>query len=246
MRADLDRFYELLGELETLPGQGRTLAECTGSSGWPERGVYFFREPGEHRAGQSHRPRIVRVGTHAVSGGAKSTLWKRLYAHRGRTAGGGNHRGSIFRLHVGAALLRRERATIGDLPSWGDKSSAAKASRAAEVVHERRVSEHLGRMSVLWLEVPDEPGPTSLRAFVERNAIALLSNGLEPVDPPSDGWLGRASPREEIQSSGLWNLNHVSGRVHAGFLDTMAGLVEAMRANRRAKPHDSHSAKSVR
>ena len=64
-------------------------------------------------------------------------------------------------------------------------------------------------MTVLWLAVPDEPGPQSLRATIERNSIALLSNERRPHDPPSDGWLGRYSLKPEIRQSGLWNVNHV-------------------------------------
>jgi hypothetical protein len=43
------------------------LVEYTGRSGWPERGVYFFQEAGEYRLSQRDVPRVVRIGTHAVS-----------------------------------------------------------------------------------------------------------------------------------------------------------------------------------
>jgi hypothetical protein len=76
---------------------------------------------------------------------------------------------------------------------------------------ERDVSEHIGRMPFLWVPIPDLPGPGSLRAFVERNAVALLSNLRKPViDPPSSGWLGRMAQRDQIKASGLWNVNHVT------------------------------------
>jgi hypothetical protein len=49
---------------------------------------------------------IVRVGTHALETGSQTTLWKRLSQHRGQArSGSGNHRGSIFRLIVGTALI---------------------------------------------------------------------------------------------------------------------------------------------
>lgn len=220
--ADLERFYELLGDLAAQPEQGRLLADCTGRSGWPTRGVYFFLEPGEYRSGQPRVPRVVRVGTHAVSTGSKSTLWSRLRAHRGSGSGGGNHRGSIFRLHVGAALLARDGAGSGELPSWGQGSSAARQIRDDEAHHESVVSAYLGSMSVLWVDVPDEPGPESKRAFLERNAIALLSNQLAPLDRPSDSWLGRHSARPAIRSSGLWNVNHVEQAYDPAFLDDFA------------------------
>lgn len=225
IRTDLERFYELLGVLETQPGQGQRLAQYTGRSGLPRRGVYFFREPGEYRQEEPSVPRIVRVGTHAVSTGSKSTLWGRLRAHRGSRDGGGNHRGSIFRLHVGTALLIRDREDIGELSTWSHGSSAPRSIREDEVVHERRVSAYLGSMSLLWVEVPDEPGPASGRAYIERNAVALLSNQMKPLDPPSQGWLGLHSPRPEIRESGLWNLNYVQDRYDPAFLDTFAAFV---------------------
>lgn len=48
-RADLDRFYGLLGILEERCGGKRLLADCHGRMNWPSRGVYFFFEDGELR-----------------------------------------------------------------------------------------------------------------------------------------------------------------------------------------------------
>jgi len=218
---DLDRLYELLGELEKAPEQGRKLADYSGRTGWPTRGVYFFREQGENRRDSPQTARIVRVGTHAVSANSKSALWGRLRSHRGNRAGGGNHRGSIFRLHVGDALLRRDNAFIGELSTWSVGSTASNVVRLAEAEHEQRVSAYLGRMSLLWVEVPDEPGPNSDRGYIERNSIALLSNTLRPLAPPSQSWLGLHSPRMEIRSSGLWNLNHVQQQYTPEFLSVL-------------------------
>ena len=226
--ADLARFYEMVALLGSLPGQGRRLDECSGRSTWPRRGVYFFQEPGENRTGGATQ-RVVRVGTHAVSAGAKSRLWGRLRAHRGARHGGGNHRGSIFRLHVGAALLQRDGPGVAT-STWGIGQSATRSVREQELAHERRVSEYIGRMSVLWVAVPDDPGPGSARGFIERNAIALLSNRLKPVDPPSSVWLGLHSIREEIRGSGLWNLNHVREQHDPSFLSTLADHVQRMSA----------------
>jgi hypothetical protein len=38
------------------------------------------------------------------------------------------------------------------------------------------VSTYIGAMPFLWIDVDDEPSPRSLRAYIERNSIALLSN----------------------------------------------------------------------
>ena len=224
----LERFYSLLYRLADAPGQGRPLVKLPARSLLPERGVYFFREPGEHRAVNPNVLRVVRVGTHAVSSGSKSTLHGRLKAHLGTRTGGGNHRGSIFRLHVGDALLARD--GIG-LETWGEGSSAplavrnSETARAAEASLEKRVSEHIGAMPVLWVNVSDEAGRDSKRAFIERNAIALLSNQLAPIDKASENWLGRFSPRDEIRASGLWNLKHVSEIYDASFLDMLESYV---------------------
>jgi len=194
------------------------------SCAWPHRGLYFFREPGEFRANRPSTYRIVRVGTHAVGAGAKSTLWGRLRTHRGGKSGAGNHRGSIFRLHVGAALLT---GVPTPLLSWGVGSNASRVVKDSERDHEKLVSSYLGRMRVLWLAIPDEPGPTSHRAVIERNSIAMLSNNLKPLDPPSASWIGRRSTRPEIASSGLWNLNYVRDRYDPGFLDLFEQYVGA-------------------
>lgn len=228
----LHKFYFLLSHLERLNGQGLPLSSYSGKSRLPERGVYFFREPGEFRTSAPNVRRVVRVGTHALTAGSKSTLWKRLKAHLGTRSGIGNHRGSIFRLHVGAAFLAREGRCI---PSWGLGSSAPLSIRqsedlkATEDALEREVSRLIGAMSVLWVDVPDTPGPESNRGLIERNAIALLSNNLSPIDSASENWLGNSSPREDIQSSHLWNLNHVREPYNPVFLDALETAIRDMK-----------------
>ncbi|SEA16942.1 hypothetical protein [Variovorax sp. YR216] len=228
----VDRFYSLLARLSTAPGQGLRLRQLKERFVLPRRGVYFFMESGEFRVTHPEIRRIVRIGTHAVSAGSKSLLGARLGAHLGTRTGGGNHRGSIFRLHVGAALLARDGLS---LPSWGVGSALPPQVRgnpvalAAEAELERRVSAHIGEMTVLWVAVPDEPGPLSMRAYIERNTIALLSNKLAPLDVSSSGWLGRFSPRAEIRHSALWNLRHVQDECDLQFLPTLESLVTLTR-----------------
>ncbi len=83
--SDLDRFYSILRALQQQQGGPRRLADCDARSGWPKRGVYFFFEPGELRAAPNQgEPRVVRVGTHAVSANSGTTLWDRLKQHKGR------------------------------------------------------------------------------------------------------------------------------------------------------------------
>ncbi len=230
------RFHGLLDRLGFRIGGPRVLADCHGRMSWPERGVYFFYEIGEGRFGSDGDPRVVRVGTHALTTGSRSSLWGRLLQHRGAAgSAGGNHRGSIFRLLVGVALARREKFPLP--PSWGVGSDPGAAARrldvdraevkAVEADLETRVSRYIGAMPLLWLKVGDRPGPDTRRGVIERNAIALLSSHREPAaDPPSPSWLGRYSDRDRVRRSGLWNNNHVDETYDLPFLDEMEKLIE--------------------
>lgn len=226
---DTVRLYALLAELDALPGQGTPLAVAMAQKTFPNRGVYFFRELGEMFSAIDGTPRITRVGTHAVSLDSKATLRSRLRAHAGSKTGSGNHRGSIFRLHVGNAMLKSDELSI---PTWGVGSIAPMALRAdthaqeAERLLELRVSGHIASMPVLWIDVPDDAGPNSERAFIERNAIALLSNKMSPLAAPSETWLGRFSVRAEIRASQLWNLKHVGETYDPLFLEALDRAVE--------------------
>ncbi|WP_099553477.1 hypothetical protein [Hartmannibacter diazotrophicus] len=193
---------------------------------WPERGVYFFFEPGEFHTVDPAAHRVTRVGTHALTEKSRTTLWKRLSQHRG-TANprGGNHRGSILRLLVGEALINRDKAT--SLESWGQKSSAPHQVRLAERPHEVAVSEYLGAMSLLFLPVADNPGVESARGLIERNSIALLSGfGSPSPDPPSCAWLGQFSGRDRVRRSGLWNNRHVDENYDPDFLPLLIDQID--------------------
>ena len=233
---DLDHFYDQIYLLAARFGVPR-FSESTGRMNWPERGVYFVLDPSEPRAGAvagsgwradvwppragNGLPRIVRLGTHALNGGSSATLWKRLHQHRGQASGDGNHRGSVFRKHVGRALLARDGVQH---PTWGVRSSAERFVRAGERQLEAKVSEYIGRLRVVVVPVLDEPGPASRRAFVERNAIALLSTAGRRADPPTLGWLGHYAPAATIGHSGLWHVRHVGEKVDEMFLDVFIGM----------------------
>lgn len=229
--SDLKRFYEILGDLESIVGGKRRLIECDGRMNWPLRGVYFFFESGENRSDSGEGLRVVRVGTHALKATSKSTLWNRLSQHCGTArGGGGNHRGSIFRLLVGSALMNKEKAA--EPSTWGvagDPGAAARkvdmsreAVKAGERVLEQRVSDYIRRMPFLWVATDDAPGPDSTRGIIERNAIALLSNfGKPQLDEASGEWLGRFSDRERVRASGMWNNDHVAEQYDVRFLEVL-------------------------
>jgi hypothetical protein len=221
---DLRRFYELLDRLALKTGGPRILGTADGRMVWPRRGVYFFIDAPEVRSGSGTGHRVVRVGTHGLKPKSGSTLWGRLAQHRG-SAAAGNHRGSIFRLLVGLAIAGRDPSVA--VPSWGQGASAPSEVTERERELEARVSAVIGKMQVLWLAIEDEPGPTSLRGFVERNSIALLSAYRTPaIDPASPGWLGHHCPRDRVRNSGLWNSNHVDESLVTTFLSIFEELIE--------------------
>ncbi len=228
---DLDQFYGLMAALSDRCGGTRTLAASTRASGWPDLGVYFFFEPGEVRE-DGVTPRVVRVGTHALRP-SSSTLWKRLSQHRGNNGGsnpgGGNHRGSIFRLHVGTALLNTGEWPDGVRTTWGNKSSADRATRVGEYELEREVSRRIGALPFLWVAVDDPPSSASERGVIEAGSIGLLSNlGVPAIDPPSPNWLGRSADRVTVRKSGLWNVNHVQGGYDPRFLEVLEQRITKM------------------
>ena len=223
--ADTARFYALLGELDHQLGGPRRLRYCTLSSGWPLNGVYFFFEDGENRAdGQGSR--VVRVGTHALraENPSAATLWDRLAQHRGRQTGdpGGPRRShSVFRRHVGTAIIVRRDRLGGEardevLDNWYHYRH-----QPLEEQIELDVSRYVGVMPFLWLDVPDR----GTRHDIEAGAIALLSRCSGGADPPSPGWLGQYAFRAEIRDSGLWNVHHTYGYYDPGFLDLMDARV---------------------
>ena len=224
----LKAWYTLLEQLVARVGTARQMSECHGKMNWPQRGVYFFQEHGEHRTDTGAGARIVRVGSHALKANSKTTLWKRLSQHKGVVkSGGGNHRGSIFRLLVGTALLARDGESCA---TWGVGNSTPKditaAELAIELAIERRVSDAIGRMRVLCLPIDDGAGPGSLRGVIERNSIALLSNYERfSIDAPSQDWLGHHCAREKVGQCGLWNQRHANETYDPSFLTTFEKLV---------------------
>lgn len=228
------RFNRLMRRLFVNQRGGRPLSECSGRAPWPARGVYLVVEPGVKKTGLG----ITRIGTHAVSAGSRTTLWDRISTHRGTNYGGGSHRSSIFRSHVGRALLVRGGHAADQAVSWGVGQTAAAEVRAAEADLEQKVSAEIGRMHLLWLDIPDEPGPKSDRAYLERNLIGFLSRSyiLDPAG--SEGWLGEASPDWRINASGLWNLDHLFYRPDDGFLDVLEFYIDVT-AGLKAQPSES-------
>ena len=208
---DLDRFYRVLDKA----AGPRLLPDCQAV---PEAaGVYFFLERGEVR--RNGRPRVVRVGKSV-------TLRSRLLnqhlngTHRDNCSNDHGYRSSVFRHHIGSALIKRHKLSLRQDALEGPKTwSRLKKSEPADEVErdfeqqvESRVTQVLRAMSVAWVVIGDQ-------ARIERHLIGLLSSG----DSPSTAWLGSWHSHENIRGSGLWNIEHVGGGYDSDTIGLLGG-----------------------
>lgn len=220
----LQRLYE---EIERLRSRRGTflLSELAGQE-LPEKGLYIFIDQSEinrwHQSG-----RIVRIGTHAVSAGSRSLLRTRLRNHLGNQDGSGNHRGSIFRLHVGASLMARNSYEM-HADQWGNSDEANASTRASEAWLEKKVSDYLAKLEVVVVHIDDEASKDSLRAKAERQLIALLTENWLPLERPSQNWLGRYSDREAVVRSGIWNVMEVAKTYYPEAEGSVPHLIKLM------------------
>ncbi len=222
------KFYDLLMQLQNLPQQMIPFHELN-SKQLSKAGVYFFFDRNESTRFYSQETlRVVRIGTHGVSGGSKSLLWQRLRTHRGNDDGTGSHRSSIFRLHVGNAILASQNRSIS---SWGIGDNASKDIRTSERELEIEVSRYLGDLLVAHLPIVDAASADSDRSYIEKNSISLLTEG-GPIDAQSTRWLGNFSSVRQIKNSGLWNVNYVGDGYDPHFLTVFEQLIERYKQGR--------------
>lgn len=225
----IDRFYSLMEELESNQPK-RILKDSNGQMKWFDQGVYFFFEKDEIR--ENNQPRVVRIGTHAVSKGSKTKLWKRLRQHKGTKKGYGNHRSSVFRKLIGFALIKKQHLNY---PFWGfNKKLVNKEAKNEEKSLEIDISKIIGNMPFLCLQVLGDSRKDNMRAYIETNSIALLSNRDKDIkyDLPSGNWLGKFSGHKHVAESGLWNSDDTEKDYSPIFLDKLEEIILKMKNNR--------------
>ena len=172
------------------------------------------------------------MGTHALKCNSGTSLWQRLSQHRGTAAsGGGNHRGSIFRLLVGTAI--KDRDALVEPRSWDVGSNPGAAAQSLGLTREQvligeqpletAVSEYVHRMPFLWLAIDDMAGPKSDRGVIERNAIALSNYNKPAIDPPSTEWLDNIATENAcdyqvcgITDTLMWSMTRSFSRSSSG------------------------------
>ena len=131
---------------------------------------------------------------------------KNKQPHRSRAAElYGNHRASVFRLHVGEAIIRRDNLRAR-FPEWGKNQNAERPIVEGERELEGLVTSYISRLQLQCIEVTDRASKNSARSTIEKSSIALFTERLVPVEPPSSSWLGLHSAHESIVRTGLWNV----------------------------------------
>ncbi len=186
----LDRLYALISDLPRC-------SAATSPALLPLNGIYFFFERGETLGAQNAGlDRIVRVGTHRED----DRFRKRIRKHYG-TVGrlGGNKNASVFRKHLGGALLRAQGPSDPRLAPWLKQGGDSYSEVEEEVSRVLRDS-----FTFTCVPVPDRHD----RLLLESGLIALLAQF--PACEPSSTWLGRYAAAPEIRTSGLWNTQHFS------------------------------------
>jgi hypothetical protein len=229
-QSTLDSTYDIIWRLANKSGL-RRLADVIDED-MPRSGVYLFFDERERRLKRTDQLRTVRVGTHGVAFGSKASLRNRMRTHFGTVAGEGNHRSSVFRLHVGRSLINAELTPA--VSTWGSPITNKEALGAEREI-EQAVSRYLAELLVLLIAIPGESDKMNDRAYIEQNLIGLLSNRCKPLDPPSSAWLGLSSAKREIRKSGLWNVNHVDQLFDPAYLDVL-GYYAEMTANTKPIP----------
>ncbi|MGI5838033.1 MAG: hypothetical protein ACOX87_16295, partial [Chloroflexota bacterium] len=185
----VESLYQLL---YTLPRRNH----LTKPAQLPENGIYCFFERGEAVTVRGNTlDRVVRVGSHTAQGNFRSRI-KQHYGNTGSLSG--NKNGSVFRMHLGAAIMARDNPSDPRLPAW------CKHMGASYPEVEEAVSRTLKNNFTFVCFKVDNVGE---RLDLEKGLIALMAQ--YPLGKPSPGWLGLHSLREEIRTSGLWNIQHL-------------------------------------
>lgn len=196
MRLDfLNQFYASLTVLRDKV-QGYHYLHNPINNSFKTKGVYFFFYENIFRE-DGHALKVMRVGKASKD---------RLGNHRGNIVdGGGSHRGSVFRQHIGKKLINRD-----DLhhlyPNWG--ADINHQLNLPEYQHEVTVSQYIRALPFLFVKVSN---PENIK-LIEHRSIEHLSNANPNsiIDPLiNNDWLGCSGDPDAISQSHLWNVHHV-------------------------------------
>jgi hypothetical protein len=189
-------------------------------------GLYFFFEASE--ASRHAALRVVRIGNHPRTQGR---LVGRLGEHYRTRPNAKN--GSVFRRYLGGALLRRDAVDecLGPAPGLGHWESGTGIECERCSGYEELVTACLReQFSFACVRIDDQ----EVRNRLEQRLIASVAHCR--VCRPSQQWLGLYAYPANVRTSGLWNSNHVSGRLATeADIETFEQLASASRPQATAR-----------
>jgi len=160
----------------------------------PKSGIYLFFEKGETITIDNRIfDRIVRIGTHLKDGNFPARI-RQHYGNKHSLTG--NKNGSVFRKHLGGAIIRRENPDDPRLTGWLKQMGTSYEDMEEKVSRTLR-----DNFTYVCFPVPMKDERLSLEAAL----ISLLAQ--HPLGKPSPTWLGLWADSSIIRSTGLWNTN---------------------------------------
>jgi len=184
----------------------------------PENGIYFFYEQGEIWGHGGNKPRIVRIGTHK-DGNFRNRIKEhylldesKMNFDSGKPA---LHERSIFRKHIGSALLNQHNddyLQIWEKIDFTPKKNREKFGHLRNIRKEKEIESEITRILrenfsfrfILLSSQRERMGSKGL----ESSLIGTIAHC--QLCKPSNNWLGNYSPKARIRGSGLWQVQHLN------------------------------------
>lgn len=218
----------LHSRLETLP----LISFPFSLEGLPLNGIYFFYEEGEVVKNSENSKRIVRIGTHKGDNfrnrisehylfNEKKMLFNAMQpAPKDR---------SIFRKHIGRALLNEDKDNRDYLDVWDidflKRIKREKFGYRRDIDKEKKLEEKITRIlrnlfSFRFIIIKDQNDRMGSKGL-EKALIGTVANCSHCY--ASSEWLGRHSPKKKIRDSGLWQIQHLKAD---GLTDDQQHIIE--------------------
>ena len=172
----------------------------------PKNGIYVIFENGEIT---NKLDRIVRIGTHTGDKQLPSRLKQHFITE--------NKDRSIFRKHIGRAILLKNGDKKNFIKQWGKNFTKLEVRNNPENGYDSSYLDKKNELEKLVTKYMHDnisfvvfPVKTKEeRLYLEKKLISTLSWSSECV--PSKEWLGNFANNDRITNSGLWNIEETFG-----------------------------------
>jgi len=177
----------------------------------------FFYQEGEFWEHGDNMLRIVRIGTHK-NGNFRSRIKEHFLFNESKMnfdqmKPRPSDR-SIFRKHIGRALLKKE--NDGYLKIWDEdlisKQKRKKYKSSRDIKKEKnlecKITKIIREQFSFRFIVIDKQAERMGNKGLESSLIGTLSHC--KLCKPSNNWLGCFSPRKQIKNNGLWLVQHIN------------------------------------